>query len=126
MSAPVTREESSLERSPLDEAVAQFSSDVDTLAQSLKERASNSASARVEGKLAHPSAFVESITAQISLPAGCLFVGHTNTDLDSVGGAVGAAELYDGRACLAQPPVELNGEVCLYSTHCLAWAAPPG
>ena len=33
---------------------------------------------------------------------GCVFVGHLNTDLDSVAGAIGAAELYGGTPALAQ------------------------
>eukprot|EP00944_MAST-04C_sp_MAST-4C-sp1_P014945 g14945.t1 len=32
----------------------------------------------------------------------CVFVGHLNTDLDSVAGAIGAAELYGGTPALAQ------------------------
>jgi len=38
---------------------------------------------------------------------GALFVGHLVTDLDSVGGAIGAAELYGGTAVLAS---EINSE----------------
>jgi inorganic pyrophosphatase/exopolyphosphatase len=35
------------------------------------------------------------------LPVGCVFVGHTATDMDSIGSAVGAAELFDGVAARA-------------------------
>ena len=40
-----------------------------------------------------------------------VFVGHVNTDLDSVAGAIGAAHLFGGRAALAEPLNELNGEI---------------
>lgn len=30
------------------------------------------------------------------LLGGCVFIGHLNTDLDSIAGAIGAAELYGG------------------------------
>ena len=40
---------------------------------------------------------------------GATFVGHINTDLDSIAGAIGAANLYDGVAAKAQ--AELNGEI---------------
>jgi len=38
-----------------------------------------------------------------------IFVGHVNTDLDSIAGAVGAAELYRGQAARAEG--SLNGEI---------------
>jgi len=53
---------------------------------------------------------------------GCVFVGHVNTDLDSIAGAVGAAELFGGVACRSEDG--LNGEI----THALEVAgleAPP-
>ena len=101
--ACLAREHSKVECSAVDGAISQYSAEVDALAQSLRERASRGADKNADGVRAHPTAYVERLTQAISLPAGCLFVGHTNTDLDSVGGAVGAAELYDGRATLAQP-----------------------
>ncbi len=39
--------------------------------------------------------------------ANCIFVGHNNTDLDSVGSAIGAAELFGGVALRAS---HLNSE----------------
>ena len=103
---------SKLQLSAIDRAVREFSAEVDSVAEQLKRRAAASAGARTDdGARLHPTAFLEQLTASVSVPAGCLFVGHINTDMDSVGGAVGAAELYNGRACLAQPPAELNGEI---------------
>ena len=43
--------------------------------------------------------------------SGAVFVGHINTDLDSVAGAIGAAALFGGQAALAEPLNELNGEI---------------
>lgn len=40
-----------------------------------------------------------------------VFVGHVNTDLDSVAGAIGAAQLFGGVAALAEPLNQLNGEI---------------
>uniref|UniRef100_A0A7S4LJI6 inorganic diphosphatase n=1 Tax=Eutreptiella gymnastica TaxID=73025 RepID=A0A7S4LJI6_9EUGL len=40
---------------------------------------------------------------------GCIFVGHTATDLDSIAGAIGAAALFGGIA--AKSEAELNGEI---------------
>lgn len=40
-----------------------------------------------------------------------VFVGHVNTDLDSVAGAMGAAALFGGTAALAEPLSKLNGEI---------------
>ena len=102
MPAGLVRCESVREESGLDKAYALFSSEVEAVAEALKQRAVEGVQTRVDGERLHPTAYIEMLTAKISLPAGCLFVGHTNTDLDSVGGAVGAAELYDGRACLAR------------------------
>ena len=50
---------------------------------------------------------------------GATFVGHINTDLDSIAGAIGAANLYDGTAAKAQK--ELNGEI----TYALEFAGLP-
>jgi manganese-dependent inorganic pyrophosphatase len=111
MPAGLVRCESVREESSLDKAYALFSNEVEAVAEALKQRAVEGVQTRVDGERLHPTAYIEMLTAEISLPAGCLFVGHTNTDLDSVGGAVGAAELYDGRACLAQAPQDLNGEI---------------
>ena len=106
------RTNSMVERSKLDDALAEFSEEVEVVAALLARRAASGGAAKAEGGARlHPTAYIETLTAAVSLPPGCLFVGHTNTDMDSVGGAVGAAELYDGRACLAQPPSELNGEI---------------
>ena len=108
-----------LEGSALDRALDAYADEVDAVAASLTRRAAETASSMTaDGAREHPTAFIETLTAAISVPPGCLFVGHTNTDMDSVGGAVGAAELYSGRACLAQPVDKLNGEImyaCAYA-----------
>lgn len=46
---------------------------------------------------------------------GCVFVGHTNTDMDSVASAIAAAELYQGTAARSaaggDDPRDVNGEI---------------
>ena len=46
----------------------------------------------------HPTAFAEARCFSTYIPSGCIFVGHTNTDMDSVASAIGAAHLFDGVA----------------------------
>ena len=116
---------SQLVQSALDRALAAYGQEVDAIAASLATRAAESASQKdADGRRAHPTAYVESLTARISVPAGCLFVGHTNTDMDSVGGAVAAAELYNGRACLAEPVQKLNGEIMYACQYARTGARP--
>ena len=65
-----------------------------------------------EGEREHLSAYIEQLTASASVSRVWLFFGHINADMDSVGGTVGATELYD-----AGVPV-LNGEImyaCAYA-----------
>mmetsp|Transcript_16757 Transcript_16757/g.20148 ORF Transcript_16757/g.20148 Transcript_16757/m.20148 type:complete len:545 (+) Transcript_16757:269-1903(+) len=40
-----------------------------------------------------------------------IFVGHMNTDLDSVAGAIGAAALFGGTPAISEPAESLNGEI---------------
>lgn len=47
------------------------------------------------------------------LLGGCVFVGHLNTDLDSIAGAIGAAELYGGIPVRAQDKVNTEIEWAL-------------
>jgi inorganic pyrophosphatase/exopolyphosphatase len=47
-----------------------------------------------------------------------VFVGHINTDLDSVAGAIGAATLFGGTASLAEPYDKLNGEITFALDNC--------
>lgn len=63
-------------------------------------------------------AFIERFTVSRIL-RGATFVGHVNTDLDSIAGAIGAANLYQGTAAKAQR--ELNGEI----TYALEFAGLP-
>ena len=51
-----------------------------------------------------------------------LFVGHVNTDLDSVAGAIGAAVLFGGVATVSEKG--LNGEI-LYALECAGLKPPP-
>ena len=44
--------------------------------------------------------------------AGALFCGHVVTDMDSIAGAIGAADLYGGQACRASA-VNSETEFCL-------------
>uniref|UniRef100_A0A7S1NB72 inorganic diphosphatase n=1 Tax=Eutreptiella gymnastica TaxID=73025 RepID=A0A7S1NB72_9EUGL len=111
MAATLKRTESMLHASRLDAALQEFSQEVEDIYQALAQRAAEGHAKGADGARAHPTAYIENLVLSMTLPPGCLYVGHTNTDLDSVAGAVGAAELYDGRACLAQPPEQLNGEI---------------
>jgi c-di-AMP phosphodiesterase-like protein len=47
------------------------------------------------GEREHLSAYMEQLTASASVPHDRLCLGHINADMDSVGGTVGATELYD-------------------------------
>ena len=47
-----------------------------------------------------------------------VFVGHINTDLDSVAGAMGAAVLFGGTPALAEPYESLNGEITFALKNC--------
>ena len=76
-------------------------------------------------KVKEPSAaafFEESYTYDRRLRGAC-FVGHINTDLDSVAGAVGAAELFGGVACRSER--ELNGEVVYALEEVARLPTPP-
>jgi hypothetical protein len=42
---------------------------------------------------------------------GAVFVGHVNTDLDSVAGAIGAAALFGGIPAISEDYAKLNGEI---------------
>ena len=50
----------------------------------------------------HPEAFAEAHCFPTYVPLGCFVVGHTNTDMDSVASAIGAAHLFGGVACRAE------------------------
>ncbi len=63
----------------------------------------------------HPTAMVERFSMASCGLQGCVFVGHTNTDMDSVASAIGAAELYKGTAARSAAggdnPRQVNGEI---------------
>lgn len=52
----------------------------------------------------------------------CIFVGHVNTDLDSIAGAIGAAELFRGTAARAEE--KFNGEI-EFALNYVGMTAPP-
>ena len=57
----------------------------------------------------------------LEMPAGTTFIGHTNTDMDSIGSSLGAASLFNGKAAAAS---KLNTETECALEH---WGleAPP-
>jgi hypothetical protein len=50
---------------------------------------------------------------QLSALSGCVYIGHTNTDMDSVGSAIACAELYGGTASRATRKVNNEIKTCL-------------
>ena len=50
----------------------------------------------------------------VEIPKGCTFVGHLNTDMDSIGSSLGAAYLFDGVALAAS---SLNTETIFALKH---------
>ncbi|EKU21165.1 manganese-dependent inorganic pyrophosphatase, partial [Nannochloropsis gaditana CCMP526] len=89
--------------SELAEAQEKYWSWASSLARKLDERAS------VSSLDDHPTAEIERSTAVVNGLEGCIFVGHTNTDMDSVASAIGAAYLFNGTAARAEE--SLNGEI---------------
>ena len=61
------------------------------------------------------SAYEDEMRSRLSK---AVFVGHINTDLDSVAGAMGAAALFGGTAALAEPLDKLNGEIVFALKNC--------
>lgn len=61
------------------------------------------------------SAYEDELRSRLSK---AVFVGHINTDLDSVAGAMGAAALFGGTAALAEPLEKLNGEIVFALKNC--------
>uniref|UniRef100_A0A7R9XUH5 DHHA2 domain-containing protein n=1 Tax=Prasinoderma coloniale TaxID=156133 RepID=A0A7R9XUH5_9VIRI len=77
---------------------------------------------RLKVKEPSAAAFFEESYTYDRLRGAC-FVGHINTDLDSVAGAVGAAELFGGVACRSER--ELNGEVVYALEEVARLPTPP-
>ena len=104
--------------SALSVASEQFKNEAALLARKLEQRAE-------EALELHPTAMVEAFTGTSNNLAGCIFVGHTNTDMDSVASAIAGAELYDGIAARSagggDDPRVVNGEIL----HALAFASLP-
>jgi len=84
-------------------AIKTFTEEASLLASKLLARADGS------DKEVHPTRDVEAETFAASGLKGCLSVGHTNTDTDSIGSAIGAAFLFDGVATRSEKDV--NGEI---------------
>ncbi|XRB15370.1 manganese-dependent inorganic pyrophosphatase [Pseudoscourfieldia marina] len=80
------------------QAMAKYRIAVENIANTIVERTADP----LEG------AFIEESFAYKRLKGAC-FVGHVKTDLDSVAGAIGAANLFDGLACRSED--NLNGEI---------------
>ena len=110
-----TAESSENTLSALSVASQQFAEEAKAIADKLRQRAD-------EPKSLHPTASVESYTSFSNQLAGCIFVGHTNTDMDSIGSALASAVLYGGvparSAGGGDVPREVNGEIM----HALAFA----
>lgn len=68
-------------------------------------------------------AFLEDMYVSSALQGGVVFVGHVCTDLDSVAGAVGAAQLFGGIA--ARSELELNGEIMYALEEVAKMPMPP-
>lgn len=68
-----------------------------------------------------PAGFLEDTLVNSEL-AGCIFVGHVNTDLDSIAGAIAGADLYNGVPARAES--EFNGEIAFALELC-GIEAPP-
>jgi manganese-dependent inorganic pyrophosphatase len=89
-------------------ASLEFAQQAQLLADQLRQRAD-------EPRSLHPTASVESISAVSNNLRGCIFVGHTNTDMDSVASAIAAARLYSGMAARSAgggvDPRDVNGEI---------------
>ena len=98
---------------PVEHGGAFSSEQIRSFAHELQRTAINS-----HGRTNSAEAFIERFAVGRIL-RGATFVGHINTDLDSIAGAIGAANLYDGTAAKAQK--ELNGEI----TYALEFAGLP-
>mmetsp|Transcript_48870 Transcript_48870/g.72592 ORF Transcript_48870/g.72592 Transcript_48870/m.72592 type:complete len:542 (-) Transcript_48870:445-2070(-) len=95
-----------------DHAKSQATSyDLDHLERHAKAHAQNP-SLEVTGGL---SAYEDEMRDRLSK---AVFVGHINTDLDSVAGAIGAAVLFGGTAAISEPAEKLNGEVLFALKNC--------
>ena len=117
------------EISALSAASATFQVEATALATKLEQRAE-------EGIDKHPTAMVERFAMGSCQLEGCVFVGHTNTDMDSVASAIGAAQLYKGAAarsaaglCLSvslSPCVSVPLSLCLSVSLSLTVQLGPG
>ena len=98
--------------SDTDAALVRFDGEVERIAKVVRMRAASP----------NEFAFVEESFTYPTL-RGAIFVGHVNTDLDSIAGAIGAAELFDGVACRSED--NLNGEIVYALEQVAGIEAPP-
>jgi len=84
-------------------AIESFTKEAQQLAEKLMSRADGTDNEQ------HPTRDVELQTFSANGLQGCLTVGHTNTDTDSIGSAIGAAVLFNGTATRSEK--EVNGEI---------------
>jgi len=84
-------------------AIENFTTEAHKLADKLRSRADGT------DNETHPTRYVERQTFSANCLGGCLTVGHTNTDTDSIGSAIGAAVLFNGTATRSEK--EVNGEI---------------
>lgn len=87
---PVQRFHSTVVKSNLDEAVEQHGPP----AEQLIERAADGVDHRDAAQAA-------AWRSKVNALKGCVYIGHTNTDMDSIGSALACAELYGGTAARA-------------------------
>ena len=105
-----------LDPSAFAQAIARHRAEAETLAARVRARADGS------DAQPHPTRDVEARVATANGLGGCLVVGHTNTDADSVASAVGVARLYGGQATRSER--ELNGEI-MYALEFSGVPMPP-
>jgi len=102
-----TYDSSDLDLSAVSHATVDFKDQATAIADKLRQRA-------VEDISQHPTASVEVFSNHSNQLGGCIFVGHTNTDMDSVASAIAAAQLYGGVAARSagggEDPRKVNGE----------------
>ncbi len=91
------------QKSDLDKALQEHLLEAEIMAEKIKARAH-----RTDGEH-HPTAELEEMLMETYGMNGCYFIGHTNTDMDSIASAIGGASLFNGVATRSER--EVNGEI---------------
>ncbi len=94
---------SSFDRSAYDKAILANTIEAEKLATQIRARADGT------DDESHPTRDVEIHALETNGLRDCYYVGHKNTDVDSVASAIGAADLFEGIATRSE--VEVNGEI---------------